>query len=499
MELQFEKLTISCLSPILREVRTLEQAQEIRLSDGMPDIGRVLCGWGQVIQRSKEWAADSVSLTAGMLVWVLYAPEDGTEARWEDGWIPFSASWDLPQTAAEGTIRIACLTRFVDARSLSARKIMVRAGISVLCQAWIPGEGEIFTPGELPEGLELRRVKYPLRIPKEAGEKAFTLEEDLTLPGTAPTLGKAVYYTLEPELQEQRVMGDKAVFRGSARLHLLYETEAGALRSQDFQLPFSQFAELKESRSNEGEVSLILGVTALELECVDSTHLRVKCGLAAQYLVDDLETLELIEDAYCLDRDLEVSRDVLDLGAVLETRRETLAAEQTVPGEGELALDVSFFPDFPRQRNLEDRVTQELSGTFQVLYEGTDGSLQAAVSRWEGRMDLAADPACRIAAEPLPGPEPQILMGGGDMKLRTEVPLGLRITAGEGIPMVTGLTLGEQKEPDEDRPSLVLRRTETGDLWQIAKDSGSTVEAIRSANHLTEDPEAGRMLLIPIL
>ena len=499
MELQFEKTACFCLTPALREVRTLEQAQEIRLSDGMPDIGRVLCGWGQVIQRSKEWAADCVSLTAGMMVWVLYAPEDGSEARWVEGWIPFSATWDLPQTAAEGTIRIQCLTRFVDARSLSARKIMVRAGVSALCEAWIPAEGEVFAPKDLPEAVELQKVTYPLRVPKEAGEKAFALEEELTLPGTAPGIEKPVYYTLEPEIQEQRVMGDKVVFRGSARLHLLYLTQSGGLHGEDFTLAFSQFAELREGRSSDAQVSLLPGVTALELEMGDSTHLHLKCGLTAQYLIDDLQTLEVCQDAYCLDRDLEISQDILDLGALLDSRQETLAAEQTLPGEGEAAVDVCFFPDFPRQRLTDSGVTQEVCGTFQVLYLAGDGSLQAGIARWEGRMDLAADPACRVTAEPVPSPVPQILMGGGDMKLRTEYGLRFRITAGQGIPMVTGLTLGEQKEPKEDRPSLILRRAGTGDLWQIAKASGSTVGAIRSANHLAEEPAPGQMLLIPIL
>ena len=499
MELEFQKTSCKCLSRVLCEVRSLEQAQEIRLSDGMPDIGRVLCGWGQVLQRSKEWNGDTVSLTAGMQVRVLYAPEDGTAARWVEGWIPFQLSWDLPESTQEGSLQIRCLTRFVDARSVSARKIMVRAGISAMAEAWTPGEGQIYSPQSEVNGLELKKVRYPLRLPKEAGEKAFTLEEDLTVPGSQPELQKLVYYTLEPEIQEQRVLGDKSVFKGVARLHLMYQAPEGSFHCFDQALPFSQYAELEESRSSDAQLRVTMGITSLELEKQDETHLHLRCSVTASYLVEDLEVLELIQDAYSPGRDLQVQMDSLNLGAVLDTRRETVPVEQSIPGEGDNAIDVCFFPDFPRQRTLENGVGEELTGMLQVLYMGSDGTLQAAISRWEDRLTLPADGSCLVTAEVLQPSEPQILMGGGDMKVRTELPLQLTVTGAQGIPMVTGLELGEEQEPDENRPSLLLRRAGTADLWELAKRSGSTVAAIRAVNHLMEDPEPGQMLLIPIL
>ena len=47
-------------------------------------------------------------------------------------------------------------------------------------------------------------------------------------------------------------------------------------------------------------------------------------------------------------------------------------------------------------------------------------------------------------------------------------------------------------------PSLIVRKT-SGDLWEIARDNGSTVRAIQIANDLDQDaiPEE-RLLLIPV-
>jgi hypothetical protein len=71
--------------------------------------------------------------------------------------------------------------------------------------------------------------------------------------------------------------------------------------------------------------------------------------------------------------------------------------------------------------------------------------------------------------------------------------------SGQGIPQITGLTLGEEKRVSSDRPSLILRRAGEEGLWNLARQSGSTMEAIRRANHLETDPAPGQMLLIPVM
>ena len=76
--------------------------------------------------------------------------------------------------------------------------------------------------------------------------------------------------------------------------------------------------------------------------------------------------------------------------------------------------------------------------------------------------------------------------------------MDLRCTSRRPIPMVTGLSLGEEKTADAARPSLILRRAGGQRLWDIAKSTGSTVSGIRKANGLDREPEENRILLIPV-
>ena len=64
MELKFHKQRCAYLDTPVREVQNLEQSQEIRLPEGMPDIGRVLSAWGQPLLRGKNGGRKGSALPA---------------------------------------------------------------------------------------------------------------------------------------------------------------------------------------------------------------------------------------------------------------------------------------------------------------------------------------------------------------------------------------------------------------------------------------------------
>ncbi len=497
MELQFNKSILNCLDTSLREIQNSEQTQEIKITDSMPDIGRIIASWGQCILRGKEWRSDSISFSGGILVWVLYEAEDGSGQRCLDTWIPFQMRWDLPQGTPEGSIRILCLPRFVDARSVSPRKIMVRSGISALAEAFSPMEAPIYTSGEETSGIQMLKTTYPVRMNQEAGEKAFLLEEEITMPASAPQPEALIYYRMTPRITDKKVLGNKVVFRGTGNLHVLYRSEEGQLYSWDFELPFSQFSELDGEYGSDAQADMIPGVTNLELNLDEEGHMRLKSGLVSQYVISDKIMVQTVEDAYCPGRELNLDMENLELPVILENRRENIYGEQTIPAEANLTVDARFDPEFPRQRRRENEVELELPGTFQVLYYGEDGALRSASARWEGQQILRSHENSQII--PIPAPvDPQTSLGNGQILVKAEIPLEMTAEARQEIPMVTGVELGNPIMPDPSRPSLILRRAGDSRLWDIAKGTGSTVEAIRRANKLQAEPAPGQMLLIPV-
>lgn len=497
MEIKFNKTVCPCLNQVLSQIQTQEQTQEVRLPEMMPDIGRVLGCWGQVLVRGKEWRGGSMAVSGGVLAWVLYAPENGSEVRSVDTWIPFQMRWELPQTQRDGSICVLPLLKSMDARSTSARKLMVRANVSILGEALEPVDTEISVADDLGPDVELLRSCYPSELPRESGERLFEIDEELTLPGTMPKVRNILRYDVQPMILEQKVMAGRLVFRGKCLLHLLYDSESG-IHSWDTEVPFSQYAELDRDQSPNATAWIIPMVTGVELSCDDQNHLQLKCGIAAQYVIFDRVMVEIVEDAYSPARKLELQTQELKLPMRLDTGAETVEAHCPLDADAERIVDLAFLPDHPAQRQNGNIREFALPGQFQVLYVDREGNMQSSTLRTEGTWQSESDPGNQMNAYVYCTEPPQAVPGPQGMDLSARWTLDTETFGREGLSMVTCITMGEAVAPDPARPSLILRRATGSRLWDIAKDSGSTVDAIKKANGLQEEPERGKMLLIPI-
>ena len=204
--------------------------------------------------------------------------------------------------------------------------------------------------------------------------------------------------------------------------------------------------------------------------------------------------VETVADAYVPGGQLRLETQQLEPKGILEKRVETVSAEGHFPEEMGQVEDVSFLPDFPRQFRENGGLSLEIPGSLQVLSTDQQGKLRVNTSRWEGKLKLPMGEDTVLTARPLNPAAPQSISGG----YRGELPLQLTTFGGQGIPMVTELERQPEAEPDQQRPSLILRRAGEESLWDIAKKCGSTVAAIRSVNKLQEEPKPGQMLLIPV-
>ncbi len=499
MELQFQKKVIPYQHTVSREVQMQEQTQEVRLTDDMPDIGKVLASWGQVVLRGKEWRSGNAGISGGVMAWVLYAPEDGGAPQSVETWLPFQMKWDVPDGQRDGTVYAVPTLCGVDARSLSARKLMVRVCVETVSESLVPESTELFMPEDLPEDVQILKNVYPMRIPAETGEKAFALEESLQLPSTEPGVRKFVRYNLHPKLIEMKVVTDKLVIRGVSLLDALYLGLDDQIHSWSCELPFSQYAELDREYEAGADARVSIVVTALELELAEQQKITVKGGLTAQFIIYDQPIIEVIGDMYSPLRSIKLSGTQLKLPAILDHRKETVQVEQTVEMNGTGVADAVFYPSQPRLRREEDMVVSELDGLLQLLGYDEEGNLQGVTSHWEGDWKLPASADCDVTITAETAAKPQTGANGTSVGVKSELLLDMLAVDKNGVPMVTGAEMGDPEEPDPERPSLILRKADSDTLWEIAKRAGSTVDAIRKANGIQNEPEPGQMLLIPVL
>lgn len=495
MELPFEKSVCRYWKQTLYRLHEQEQTQELRLPEGMPDVGRVISSWGQVILRGKEWDNRSAGISGGVMVWVLYQPEDRSSPRKLETWVPFQSRVDMPPSEQDGVIRVECILRSLDVRISSTRKLVLRCSVGLLVQVLVPDMLELFLPPELPEDLEILRKAYPLTLIRETGEKTFSLDE--VLEHTAGLgIEELVYYRFAPDLLDQKVMGDKAVFRAQGNLHVLYRDRDGRLACTDLEIPFAQYTELDGAYESDARVDHQLCLSSMELDLEEDGSLHLRCGMVSQYCVRGTVVFECVQDAYSPCRDVEVSVGEVQVSAVLDTQSRTLELAQKLTGEGKSVVDPCVFQSLPR---LSDPENVTVEGHFNCLMQ-QDDQLHAGSAKW-----AAATPwktACPSDTVCFTRPKGTVSAArdGADWRAQTQLVLDLSSIRSQNLQVVTGMSLGQERAPDPGRPAVIIRsKGETDSLWDIAKKCGSTVSAIERMNALEQEPEADRLLLIPVL
>ena len=298
---------------------------------------------------------------------------------------------------------------------------------------------------------------------------------------------------------EQKVLAGRLVFRGNARLQMVYLDAEGNLCTNLWELPFSQFTELDRDYSVNATADIVPIVTGMETECTEDGKWFCKLGLSMQYTIYDRQILDLVCDGYSTQRQLQMEKEQLRLPARLDRHMEELQLRKNWDMDGQKIEDLVWYAEQPRGSQEDGKLHWQIPGQFQVLYRDDLGQLQGGTIRGEMSAQMENDPSNHVEVWPAftAIPEGMFMAEGG--QLSAGGVMACDIYAEEGLAMVTALQLGEETSLDPQRPSLILRRCGDKELWDIAKECGSTVEAICKANGISAEPESDTMLLIPVM
>jgi len=495
MDIQFEQKTIKCLHTILQQTAIREETQELRLPDQLPDVGRIMGCYGQYVVRGKEWRSNGMSVSGGIMVWVLYIPEGSATPVSLESWIPYQHKWDFPESQRDGFICVQPSILAMDARSVSARKIIVRATVGLMAKAQNMAHENYYVPDAPDEDIQLLKHTYPMELPMEFGEKVLTIEETIPLGDSHPNVEQILCFELSPVIEEHKVMVTRLVYKGKGNLHLLYLSD-GKVHSWDGQVSFSQYADLDREYTNHSSARIQPVMTNLEVDYLDGA-LAVKASAAVQFTIFDRFMMEVVEDAYSTKRSVETSKKSWAMPVQLQSITQNMELQQSISEPVGQVVDIHSFLQEPLISR-SDTTVLDVEGDMNVLYYDMEGELQGYSAKAHSSMPMMTDDDAFLCANVrLESPGSWKASGEG-LTVMQQVVATLDFTSKNGPEMVYELNVGEQQEGNPDRPSIIIMRCKDQVLWDIAKESGSTVDAIREVNHLDGDPEPGQLLLIPV-
>ncbi len=488
MEMQFEQKPVRFLCRTAWGEKTVEETAEIKLPGQESQPDEILGTWGQPCLTEKHWSDGGVSVSGGVNVWVLLRSAEGVQCV--AGWVPFRQSWELHESQRDGKVIIRSGLKGVDARMTGAGKLIITAQISLYLQALEPCTVNRYIPSQLPEDMYVQQKTVAVAVPMEAGEKRVSIEESVT-PGQSVSM--VLYHCAKPEAAECRVMGDKLVFRGEMRLRALCKGDDGSLFPVQGSFPVSQYIQLDGEYGSKAMGDVIPVILSSEAEKDENGNIAFRGNVLWQYVLHDELEVENVFDAYSNRRTVETDMTQLCIPS-LTKRDETLqeAVCAFAPENGTL-IDHAVMCSCADWDERAGKLQQQ--GAVRVLYRDGEDMIQSALIPFEAETAIQQGEDGYAVAADQRSPEVQWEAQG---EVRIRIPCSMYYMEDRCLSCCKGLTAAEETSRKENRPCFILRRAGEEELWQLAKASGSSELAIRSANGFEGSPEKGRMLVIPV-
>ena len=501
MELAFQTNPLRFLRCSAQEVRYQEETAETIVPDSYPDIASIADCYAGSILRGKDCRDGSVIISGGIKGVILYNPEDGSYPRHLDFYIPYTVKFENQALTERSQVQCTTRIRSVDARMINSRKAMLRANLGCEISAYDEMEEPLYTLQSECSALQTKFNAYSISLPLEFAEKSFVISDTLELPAGRPPIAQIYKTHCQLELTDQKLVGNKGVFKGTFNCKILYLSNNQALYLWQQQLPFSQYCEMQRDYDEE-TMTVLPALTGYDLELEgteDAKHVLLTANVLAQCLVTGTQQLQLLEDAYCTRGTLQPVWKNYLMDSRLDRQTSLQTIRQSVTGSLQEILDTDVYLDYPRQERSNDQTRILVPASMHVLGFDENGSLSACSGKGEAVQEFTLSDQADCRSNAIPTGEAFSSISAGGAEVRCSISLETTCYAKQQLRTLCGGTI-EETSSMAPHPSVILRAApKDAELWSIAKDCCSTTNAIRAANHLETDrlPDAA-MLLIPV-
>lgn len=501
MELSFQSHPYRFLHRVMQEVRFQEETAEIIVPDSYPDIGSIADSCAEAILRGKDCRDGGVTVAGGVRAVVLYMPEDLSYPRNLETYMPFTVKFEHPALSAQTQVLCNIRVRSVDARMINSRKAMVRVNLGCELIAFEDTTDLCYKLDSKDPCLQTKESVYTTIVPLETGEKSFSINDTVELPTGRPVISRVYTFQCHADLSDEKLVGNKAVFKGQLRYKLIYLSEDEKLCVLEQSIPFSQYCEL-QSDYDEETVSTQFVITGYDLDVsqINEQGLPVSVNILAQCVISGTQTVTLIEDAYSTGGILRPQWKEQKLEGYLDRQNITQTIRHRLTGDMQEVVDANIYWDFAEVSRNEDKASVKIPALIRVLGYDENGSLCSMTAKAEAVYETALSDGAACFASAVPVGEVTFAPETNGVEVRGAVKITVQCSSREKINCLCG---GETEELESDgkRPALIVRMVEKETpLWDLAKNYGTTVENIQSANSLDSDVLLkDSVLLLPIM
>lgn len=477
---------------------------DVIVPDAKPDILKVLRVGCEPVITQKSVRNDRITVSGTLRFNILYIPDGEVIGRVKSITVlrDFSHTADVSGAqsgmllSAEVDVRAPECT-VENSRKLGLRtEVMLNVKLTALTQADISTEVD----GDAPIQTKGRDIRFCNLCLETEHETHFC--EQLEVPQGNPEVGELLHVILRPTLSELKIIDRKAVLKGEVCICTLYSGNdaEGSLQYCEHTLPFSDLPEAEGfAEGMVGEAELCVKEISYEV-CSDSDGdkrvVRVDATIGAVIKVSENIELNVIEDAYGTERDINIKPCAFDIEQLLGSAVEQLALKESV-----------IIPDYlPEPRRICDCIASASIESISVENECaaicgvvscdilylSDSETQPLVSFTHAMPFSHNFPVSGICKSSVCDAKSEVehlsctMNAARGLEMRIIVSLGLKAVSPERIEVVDEISEIEG-EGAKSAPCIKIYFVKEGDtLWNISKRYKTTPDELLAQNGVDE-------------
>ncbi len=476
---------------------------DVIVPDVKPDIAKILEVSGYISVSEKIIRSGKVYIQGCVNMTVLYAPDGDVVSKVKS----LTASQEFNHTIdANGTDSDAYLMAEVEPESFNYSLINSRK-VSLRCIAGISIKLTRINEFELPttiSGDEIHTSISRLRLCNVSvnSENRLVLCEQLELPSGKPGISEILKTTVFPQSTEFSFNENQATVNGQVRICTLYiSADDGSVQLAEHNLPFSEALDVEGAEEDmEGEIEY--SVSDMYCEIRDDSDgepriIGIELGLSAVIRALSIKEIDMINDAYSLVGECELSSSQKEIEQLIDNSTAQLTHKTTI-SVPEILPDIKQICDISTSASVErisadgGEITVFGNVHNHILYTSDDEAIPLGAfsdtSEFSHTFTVPEAAASTICdAKIFTEHTSYTLNGNGGIDLRVVLGLSLRSYNNEEIHPITDICISEEEE-NHRKPYITIYFVRSGDsLWKIAKKYKTTVEALKECNNLTSD------------
>ena len=514
MELVREKIVLN--KHIGREKSQVLLEGDIIVPDIKPDIASVLKTEATIVISKTNAMANRISYSGKLAIKILYMAKDGDASVHSiSTFAPVDDFFNMEGVSPDMWVNLSSNIANIDYRIVNDRKLNYRAVVDIAMSVSENTSMDVVRSVEDLPAAQQKMAFFTMNNMIEKAADEFTIKDEVVLPGNKPAVRELLSCGTAISGKEVRVLGGRVDVSGELVVTPLYKgvNEESVIEFAEFELPFSGSIEVAGARDGDfGDVVLnVLDsvVTVNPDENGDDRILAMEVIVGADIRISQNQELEILEDAYCIDQSLAISREGLDYQHLVCRNKNQFNVKEIVTLEDApeilQILSVGGVVHLEDKKVVDDKVVVEGIVSADILYVANSDTsplynykavlpIRQVIETKGARLGMEADVEQSIEHVGFN------MLSGNEVEVRFLLSADTVVQENVRAEYISDIEFNPlNREEMDSMPSMVVLCVQKSDsLWGIAKKYNASLEELAAINDMESGAELrdGQRLLV---